>query len=88
MELDFASDGESQLQVEFDRAMVLRADMEPGDQAFAAVISREMPDKTRSMAPTTICGVRADAANFGVAVECDTFAAHRDQFSVGTHAEI
>jgi hypothetical protein len=68
MELDLAGYGESHPEVKLYCAMVLGADMEPGDQALAAMISRKMPDKACSVAFAAMCWVRADATDLGVAV--------------------
>ena len=55
-------------------------------QAFAAMFSRKMPDKARSMTFAAMCGMCADGTDLGVAVERDTFAAHCDQFAAGSHS--
>jgi hypothetical protein len=49
------------------------------------MISYEMPDEIRSVTVAAMCGMRTDTADFGVAVEGYTFAAHRDQFAAGSH---
>jgi hypothetical protein len=65
-EFDPAGHRESQL----DGVMIFGADMEPGHQSFAAIMSREMPDKTRGE-PLPRCA--ADAADLRIAVERYTF---------------
>jgi hypothetical protein len=85
MEFDLADDGKSHPEIKLDRVMVLGADVKPRDQAFAAMVSREMPDEVCSVTLAAMRRMRADAANFRVAVECDTFAAHCDQVPFGSH---
>src|SRR4051794_5846023 len=88
MEIDLSDYGESHPEVKLDRMMVLDTDMQPGDKAFAAMFSRKMPDKARSMTFAAMCGMCADGTDLVVAVERDTFAAHCDQFAAGSHSII
>ena len=85
MEFDLAGHRESQPQIKLDGVRIFGADMEPGHLAFTAMISREMPDETRSVTFAAMCGMGADAADLGVVVERYTFSTHRDQFPVGSH---
>jgi hypothetical protein len=78
MELDSANFSESHPSIEFDGVMVFRADVEPGDEAFAAMILDYPPDKACSVALAAMGGVGADTADLGVAVEDQTLAAHGD----------
>ena len=82
MESDLADLLEPHSKVEFDGAMVLAADMEPGYKPVSAMISHELPDETRCKAFATMCRMGADAADLGVTVERQALAAHRDQFAI------
>lgn len=86
MESDLADLLEPHSKVEFDGAMVLVADFEPGYKPVSAMISYELPDEARSKAFATMCRMCADAADLGVAVERQALAAHRDQFAIRSRA--
>ena len=86
MESDLADLLEPHSTVEFDGAMVLVADMEPGYKPVSAMISHELPDEARSKAFATMCRMCADAADLGVAVERQALAAHRDQVAIRSRA--
>jgi len=79
---------ESHPQIELNRLMVRRADMEPGHGAVSAVIFRQVPDKARSKTPAAMCRMGANTADFGIVVQHQPFAAHGNQFPVGSHAEV
>src|SRR5882757_10428083 len=76
MELDGAGYRKSHSSIKLYRMMVLGADMEPGDQAFAPMISSEMPDQACGVTSAAMRWMSTDSANLGVAVECYTFTAH------------
>ena len=56
-------------EIEFDGAMVLAADMEPGHKPVTAMISHQLPDEARSQAFAAICRMGADPADLGISVE-------------------
>jgi hypothetical protein len=68
----------SEPQIQLDGVMIFGADVEPGHEAFTAMVPRDMLDKVRSVTSAAMCGMHADTANLRVAVEGDTLAAHCD----------
>lgn len=73
---------ESHPLVEFDGVLVRGADMEPGDEAIATVVSRQLPHERGGVPFTAMCRVSADPADLRVAVERQPLASHCDQFTL------
>ena len=69
MELDSANFSESHPSVKLDGVMVLGADVEPGDEAFAAMILGYPPDKACGVALAAMGGMGADTTDLRVARE-------------------
>ena len=88
VERDFTGLSESHSSIEVDGALVGGADMKPGDEAFATMVSRKVPDQVFRIAFAAVIGVRADSTDLGIALEGEALTAHRDQSSVGANAEV
>lgn len=88
MERDFTDLSESHPSIEVDGTLIGGADMKPGDEPFATMASRKMPDQIFRIAFAAVIGVCTDAADFGIAVEGEALAAHCDQLPVGANAEV
>ncbi len=88
LERDRADHFEPQAKVEIEGATVRRGHMEPGHEPITTMIPHQPPDQARSQTLATMCRMGADAADLGVAFEHQAFAAHRDQFTIRSHAVI
>src|SRR5262249_4706888 len=88
IEHDLADHLEPHSEVEFNCAMVRDANMQPGHKVVTTMISDDFPDDGRSDAFATMRRIYANAADFGVAVEHQALAAHRNQLPVRSHAAV
>ena len=88
MERDLADRFEAHSEVEFDCAMIRDANMQPGHKSVTTMISHDLPDEGRGKAFAPMCRMYANTTDFGVAVDHQTFAAHRDQFASRSHAAV
>ena len=88
MQRDRADYFEPQAKIQIEGSTVGRGHVEPGDEPIATMILHQSPDQARGQTLSTMCRMGADAADFGVAFEHQTFAAHRDQFAVRSHAVV
>ena len=88
VDLDRVGDDESHPEIKLDGVLIRRGDMEPGEDAFTAVFSREAPDEARGKSLAAMRRVSANATDLGVAVEDHSLATHRDEFAAGADAEV
>lgn len=88
MDSDLTRQQEAHPEVNFNRVMIRRADMQPRDQPVKAMLPHKLPDEARCMALTSMSRMRADAADFGKACEQQAFSSHCDQFAIYPHAII
>ena len=82
MQLDSSDHPESQLEIEFDGAVVLCGDMKPRYQSVTTLILCDVPDKTGGVTIAVISRMCADAADLGIAVYRQPFTSHCDQLPV------
>jgi hypothetical protein len=69
-------------------AMICGSDVEPGNEAVAAMVSDEVPDEAFRVPFATMIRMGADSADLWVPVKRQALATHGDQFTLGPYPEV